>query len=130
MAKLTQLEELIQALIGQDHSVRGCAVVSRHGQGDMLYQVNMESIDRTLLSTLINSILLLVERLGSELEGVSVDYNLVGYGHSVVLIMPCSEAVALLVRFELSESQSAVINAVRDTARKIGELLRNKALED
>lgn len=129
MEKIEQLEALIQGLVRPADGVLGCAVVARQGQGDMLCEVNLSGVDRAFLNTVISSILLIGEKLGHELSGHDLDYTLIGYGQSAALIVPCSEAVALMAVLNDSGNREAPIEAAREAARKIAALLRNKAAE-
>ncbi len=128
MAKIQRLEALIEALSEQFNGIiAACAVVSRLGQGDLLYETHLGGIDPTFLSTVISSVLLIGERLGHELNGHDVHYTLIDYGQCAALVVPCSEEVALLLVLKDSAGREAVIGAAREAARNIWELLGNKS---
>ena len=126
MAKMQRLEILIGGFMQESDGVQGCAVVSRLGQGDMLYEANLGGIDPAFLSTVVSSILLIGEKLGHELKGRDLGYTLIDYGCSAALIIPCSEEVALLVAVKGPTPQEKIIGAAGELARKIGGLLGNK----
>jgi predicted regulator of Ras-like GTPase activity (Roadblock/LC7/MglB family) len=124
MGKIRQLEDLVSSL-AQHNLVEGCAVVSRLGQGDILYDTNLDGIDRTLLSTIVSTTLLIGEKLGHEIDDAQLAYHLVNYGASAVIVLPGSEDVALMVLMKGSEGRDELIEASRDISRKVGDLLRN-----
>jgi predicted regulator of Ras-like GTPase activity (Roadblock/LC7/MglB family) len=129
MGKILQIEELALSL-AQHKGVNACAVASRLGQGDILYDSNMGEIDRALLSTLISSLLLIGEKLGHEFGDIHAEYQVVNYGASTVIVAPGGENVALLVLVKGADDLDAVIAASCEVARKIAEVVRNKAAED
>lgn len=126
MEKIQRLEELAFSLTRYP-SVRSCAVVSRLGQGDVLYDSNFGELDRPLLSAMVASLLMIGEKFGQELEGCPMDYHLLAYGSSNLLMVPGDENVALLVLFKGSDDRDDLIGAAREAAAEIGDLLRNKA---
>lgn len=128
MAKLRQVEDLVGTL-SRHQGVVGCAVASRQGQADILYDSNLGGSNPSLLSTMITSLLMIGEKLGQELADVGVDYQLIGTARATVLILPGGEEVALMVLLKDTEACSAIIEQAREVARNIGALLRNKAGE-
>lgn len=126
MEKIHKLEELALSLF-RYKGVRACAVASRLGPGEILYDSNIGEVDRTLLSTVVSSLLLIGEKLGQELGSCPADYHLMVCGQSNILAVPGDENVALMVLFEGSDERDAIIGASRETAANMGELLRNKA---
>jgi predicted regulator of Ras-like GTPase activity (Roadblock/LC7/MglB family) len=128
MGKIFQIEELALSL-AKHTGVSACAVASRLGQGDILYDSNIGDIDRALLSTLISSSLLIGEKLGHEFGDIHAEYQVVNYGESSVIVVPGNENVAVLVLVKGAGDLNAIIAAARDVARKIAEVVRNKAAE-
>lgn len=129
MEKILQIEELALSL-ARYPDFRACAVVSRLGQGDILFDSNVGDIDRALLSTLITSLLLIGEKLGHEFGDMHADYQVVNYGTSSIIVAPAGENVALLVLARGADDLNAMITASREVVRKIAELVRNKAAGD
>jgi predicted regulator of Ras-like GTPase activity (Roadblock/LC7/MglB family) len=125
MAKINQLETLVESLLQQAGGIVGCAVISRAGQGDMLYAARLDGIDSAFLSTVMSSVLLIGERLGHELGDSVLGQAGFEYGESAALILPCSEEVALLVALKGSAGREAAVAAAREAARNIGALLKN-----
>lgn len=126
MEKMQQLEELTSSLTRYPE-VRSCAVVSRLGQGDVLYDSNFGELDRPLLSAMVSSLLMIGEKFGQELGACAMEYHLLGYGSANLLMVPGDENIALLVLFNGSEGQESIIGAAREAALKMADLLRNKA---
>jgi predicted regulator of Ras-like GTPase activity (Roadblock/LC7/MglB family) len=129
MGKILQIEELTLS-ITQYQGVVGCAVASRLGQGDILYDSNIGDIDRALLSTLISSIVLIGEKLGHEFGDIHAECQVVNYGATTAIITPGGENVALLVLVKSADDLNAIIAASREVAGKLADVVRNKAAGD
>lgn len=123
MDKIQQLEILLHDMLKPSGTVLGCAVASRQSQGDLLYEINMGEIEPSLLATVMSSVLLIGEKLGHELGGEELGYTLIGLANSSVLVIPCGEALALLVFLKETVQGEAAIHAACATAGKIRELL-------
>lgn len=123
MTKLQQIETHMETLRQSVGGVRGCALISRSGQGDRLYQTGLDNIDPAFLGAVVSSILLIGERLGHELDGRELGYTLVDYGGPAALIMPCGEDTALLLVLEDFAGRESVVEAARAAAGYIAVLL-------
>lgn len=126
MEKMQRLEELVLSLTGYPGVAR-CAVMSRLGQGDVLYDWNFGELDRPLLSAMVSSLLMIGEKFGQELDCSPMAYHLLAYGSSKLLMVPGDEDVALLVSFEGDGEREPFIDAARRVAVEIGDLFRNRA---
>lgn len=123
MGKMQQLEERVSSLVRRD-GVTGCAVASVAGQGDILFDSKFTSIERALLSTIISSLALIGEKLGEELDEHPLDYQLLAFGATSVLIVPGNEDLTLMVAFDRTGDRDGIIEASRQVAASVAALVR------
>jgi predicted regulator of Ras-like GTPase activity (Roadblock/LC7/MglB family) len=123
MTKILQIDDVLKTLAERAGAGTGCALVARAGQGGLLCAAGLDGTDPALLGAAVSSVLLIGERLGSELRRQVVGYTLFEYGDRAVVILPCGEEAALLVALDGTATRQPAIAWAQEAAREIESLL-------
>ncbi|CAL1239131.1 hypothetical protein [Candidatus Methylocalor cossyra] len=78
------------------------------------------------MNTIVSSLLRVGEKLGEELHGRPPDYHWLNLGGPGILLVPCGEEAALVVRIDQGSNASPLIEAALGIAKQIPVLLKDR----